>query len=94
MHGSAAAPLAWKSSGSRLQSVSRAATCILYTPDSGRRAGAPPAVQNYQGGEFSLFFANCEPYSAIDFDVEVALFNVRGECARYSRAQKLGTVRC
>lgn len=36
-------------------------------------------AQNYQGGEFSLFFANCEPYSAIDFDVEAALFNVRGE---------------
>lgn len=36
-------------------------------------------IENYQGGEFSLFFANCEPYSAIDFDVEAALFNVRGQ---------------
>ena len=39
----------------------------------------PPYLQRYQGGEFSLFFANCEPDSAIDFDVEVSLFNVRGE---------------
>jgi hypothetical protein len=32
------------------------------------------------GGEFSLFFANCEPDSAVDFHVDVALFNVRGAC--------------
>ena len=28
-------------------------------------------VQNYEGGEFSLFFANCEPLSAVSFDLQV-----------------------
>ena len=27
-------------------------------------------VQNYDGGEFSLFFANCEPLSAVSFDLQ------------------------
>lgn len=34
-------------------------------------------VQDYAGGEFSLFFANCEPNSAVDFNVIIALYNVR-----------------
>ena len=37
-------------------------------------------LQDYVGGEFSLFFANCEPDSAVDFKVDVALYNVRGAC--------------
>ncbi len=27
-------------------------------------------VQNYHGGEFSLFFANCAPQSAVSFDLQ------------------------
>ena len=27
-------------------------------------------IQNYEGGEFSLFFANCEPLSAVSFDLQ------------------------
>ncbi len=27
-------------------------------------------IQNYHGGEFSLFFANCEPQSAVSFDLQ------------------------
>jgi hypothetical protein len=38
-----------------------------------------PPLQDFQGGEFSLFFANCEPDSAIDFTLGVSLYNVRGE---------------
>ena len=34
-------------------------------------------IQDYEGGEFSLFFANCEPDSAVDFDAHIALYNVR-----------------
>lgn len=32
---------------------------------------------DYAGGEFSLFFVNCEPHSAVDFDARVALFNAK-----------------
>jgi hypothetical protein len=28
-------------------------------------------VQDYEGGEFSLFFTNCEPLSAVSFDLQV-----------------------
>ena len=28
-------------------------------------------VMDYQGGEFSLFFANCEAQSAVSFDLQV-----------------------
>ncbi|KAL4860143.1 hypothetical protein ACK3TF_000346 [Chlorella vulgaris] len=35
-------------------------------------------LQDFHGGEFSLFFANCEPDSAIDFTLGVSLYNVRG----------------
>lgn len=52
----------------------------------------PLTVQDYMGGEFSLFFANCEPDSAIDFDVEVSLYNVRGEC--YCRRAVMRRRRC
>lgn len=38
------------------------------------------ALQDYQGGEFKLYFANCQPDSAVDFTVRVALYNVRGAC--------------
>ncbi len=41
-------------------------------------ASAPP--QDFGGGELSLFFANCEQDSRVTFDVEVALYNVRGGC--------------
>jgi len=27
-------------------------------------------IQNYEGGEFSLFFTNCEPLSAVSFDLQ------------------------
>lgn len=36
--------------------------------------------QDFGGGELSLFFANCEQDSRVNFDVEVALYNVRGGC--------------
>lgn len=39
----------------------------------------PP--QDFGGGELSLFFANCEQDSRVTFDVEVALYNVRGGCS-------------
>lgn len=37
-----------------------------------------PRPQQYAGGEFLLFFANCEPPSAVDFNVKIALYNVKG----------------
>lgn len=37
-----------------------------------------PPPQDYEGGEFSLFFANCEPNSEVYFDAKVALYNVKG----------------
>lgn len=50
-------------------------------PPAAAPTANPHCLQRYQGGEFSLYFANCEPDSAIDFDVEVALYNVRGALA-------------
>eukprot|EP00887_Chlorella_sp_A99_P000658 scaffold5.g658.t1 len=34
---------------------------------------------DYDGGEFSLFFANCEPDSAVDFKANIALYNMKGD---------------
>ena len=31
-------------------------------------------VQDYDGGNFSLFFANCEPLSAVSFDLQVRCY--------------------
>lgn len=36
-------------------------------------------IQDYDGGEFSLFFANCEPDSAVDFKANIALYNMKGD---------------
>ena len=33
--------------------------------------GLKDIVQDYEGGEFSLFFTNCEPLSAVSFDLQV-----------------------
>lgn len=30
-------------------------------------------VANYEGGEFSLYFANCEAQSAVSFDLQVGV---------------------
>ena len=35
-------------------------------------------MQDYAGGEFSLFFANCAKATVVSFDIRVALYNVRG----------------
>ncbi|KAL4424923.1 hypothetical protein ABPG77_009652 [Micractinium sp. CCAP 211/92] len=40
-------------------------------------------LQDFGGGELSLFFANCEQDSRVTFDVEVALYNVRGDRVDY-----------
>ena len=35
-----------------------------------------PALGDFQGGEFALFFENCEPSGMVTFDIRVALYNV------------------
>lgn len=35
-------------------------------------------VKDYAGGEFSLFYANCQKLAVVSFDIRVALYNVRG----------------
>jgi G protein-coupled receptor 107 len=40
-------------------------------------------LEDYEGGEFILYFANCNPYTAVDFDVELALYNVKGKRQNY-----------
>ena len=34
-------------------------------------------LTDFQGGYFSLFYANCEPDLLVTFDMRVSLFNVR-----------------
>ena len=34
-------------------------------------------IAEYQGGEFSIFFANCEPLSAVSMDLRTELYNVK-----------------
>ena len=36
--------------------------------------GLGDIVADYQGGEFSLYFANCEPSSAVSFDLQVSKY--------------------
>lgn len=36
-------------------------------------------LDNYSGGEFMLYFANCEPQTAVDFEVKLALYNLKGD---------------
>ncbi|KAK9909735.1 hypothetical protein WJX75_006715 [Coccomyxa subellipsoidea] len=35
-------------------------------------------IKDYHGGEFSLFYANCQKLAVVSFDIRVALYNVRG----------------
>lgn len=35
-------------------------------------------LEDYQGGEFVMFFANCEANTAVDFKITLALFNQKG----------------
>jgi hypothetical protein len=35
-------------------------------------------IKDYAGGEFSLFYANCQKLAVVSFDIRVALYNVRG----------------
>jgi len=35
-------------------------------------------LEDYAGGEFILYFANCEPDTAVDFDITLALYNKKG----------------
>ncbi|PSC67979.1 G -coupled seven transmembrane receptor [Micractinium conductrix] len=66
-------------------------TITLFTfdaldPESGavtREFRLADMLLDYTGGEFSLFFANCEQDSAIDFNIEVSLYNVRGDRIDY-----------
>lgn len=40
-------------------------------------------LEDYLGGEFMLYFVNCEPNSAVDFDIRLALFNAKGSKLDY-----------
>jgi hypothetical protein len=54
-----------------------------YLPEDLSAVWPAPSLafsQDYQGGEFKLYFANCQPDSAVDFTVRVSLYNVRGAC--------------
>ena len=35
-------------------------------------------LEEFTGGEFLLYFANCEPDTAVDFDITLALYNQKG----------------
>jgi hypothetical protein len=39
-------------------------------------------IADYEGGEFSLFFANCESQSAVSMDMTVSLYNVKANGKR------------
>ncbi|KAK9830954.1 hypothetical protein WJX81_002346 [Elliptochloris bilobata] len=54
--------------------------------DANRKAGhdatglnvhLPELVRDYAGGEYSLFFADCQPSAVVSFDVRASLYNVR-----------------
>jgi hypothetical protein len=36
-------------------------------------------LEDYEGGEFMLYFANCEANTAVDFDITLSLYNQKGE---------------
>ena len=40
-------------------------------------------LEQYRGGEFILYFANCEFNTAVDFDIQLALFNQKGQKVDY-----------
>lgn len=40
-------------------------------------------LEDYEGGEFILYFANCEANTAVDFDIVLSLFNQKGDKADY-----------
>lgn len=40
-------------------------------------------LEEYQGGEFLLYFANCEANTAVDFDITLALYNDKGKKKDY-----------
>ena len=48
--------------------------CRRPAPHQARGCGAP---QDYAGGEYSLFYANCAKATVVSFDIRVALYNVR-----------------
>lgn len=35
-------------------------------------------LESFDGGEFILYFANCDAYTAVDFDIELSLYNQKG----------------
>jgi len=35
-------------------------------------------IESYAGGEFLLYFANCEAVTAVDFDITLSLYNQKG----------------
>ena len=39
-------------------------------------------IAEYQGGEFQLFFANCQPLSAVSFELRTELYNVKSNGKR------------
>lgn len=40
-------------------------------------------IEQYSGGEFILYFANCEANTAVDFDITLSLFNQKGDKVDY-----------
>lgn len=40
-------------------------------------------LEDYQGGEFILYFANCEANTAVDFDIVLSLYNQKGDKVDY-----------
>ncbi|KAK9816823.1 hypothetical protein WJX72_005424 [[Myrmecia] bisecta] len=58
-----------------------------------RKAGKPEGtvftgelkelITDYQGGEFSLFFVNCQAPTVVSFDIRVSLYNVRNGVMDY-----------
>lgn len=39
-------------------------------------------IAEYQGGEFQLFFANCQTLSAVSFELRTELYNVKSNGKR------------
>lgn len=72
----------------------RSRGAVAINTDLGLRAPPSPPPQDFSGGELSLFFANCEQDSRVNFDVEVALYNVRGGCSAAAPRLRCAAVVC
>lgn len=47
----------------------------LATKSIDREIVLDELLENFSGGEFILYFANCEPQTAVDFELRLALYN-------------------